>query len=109
MATNPAGKGTKTIGINMKMVMAQELEMKVTDLSIKGIDLMHLGVNEGPLMGLILRTLLEEVKSESIPNQSEDLKKRAMEIFQENMDQNIQRNPACKNDVEANKNNAITG
>ena len=26
MATNPAGKGTKTIGINMKMEMAKELE-----------------------------------------------------------------------------------
>ena len=24
MATNPAGKGTKTIGINMKMEMARE-------------------------------------------------------------------------------------
>lgn len=34
MATNPAGKGTKTIGINMKMEMAQELERRAASMQL---------------------------------------------------------------------------
>lgn len=34
MATNPAGKGTKTIGINMKSEMAQELERRSKSMQI---------------------------------------------------------------------------
>ena len=34
MATNPAGKGTKTIGINMKMDMAQELERRAKSMQL---------------------------------------------------------------------------
>jgi hypothetical protein len=34
MATNPAGKGTKTIGINMKMVMAEELERRAASMQL---------------------------------------------------------------------------
>lgn len=34
MATNPCGKGTKTIGINMKVVMAEELENRARSMQI---------------------------------------------------------------------------
>lgn len=34
MATNPAGKGTKTIGINMNSKMASELERRATSMHI---------------------------------------------------------------------------
>ncbi|VGO21114.1 hypothetical protein [Pontiella sulfatireligans] len=34
MTTNPAGKGTKTIGINMKLDMANELERRAKSMQI---------------------------------------------------------------------------
>lgn len=34
MTTNPAGKGTKTVGINMKVAMAQELERRAKSMQI---------------------------------------------------------------------------
>ena len=34
MATNPIGKGTKTIGINMSKQMADELEKRATSMHI---------------------------------------------------------------------------
>ena len=34
MATNPIGKGTQTIGINMNKKMADELERRATSMSI---------------------------------------------------------------------------
>ena len=34
MATNPIGKGTKTIGINMSEKMADELEKRATSMHI---------------------------------------------------------------------------
>ncbi len=34
MTTNPIGKGTKTIGINMSLKMANELEKRSSSMSI---------------------------------------------------------------------------
>ncbi len=34
MATNPIGKGTKTIGINMQQAMADELERRADSMCI---------------------------------------------------------------------------
>ena len=34
MATNPQGKGTKTIGINMKKEMADELERRAKSMQL---------------------------------------------------------------------------
>lgn len=34
MATNPVGKGTKTIGINMKLEMANELERRAASMQL---------------------------------------------------------------------------
>ena len=37
MTTKPAGKGTKTIGINMKMDMALELESRAASMHISTV------------------------------------------------------------------------
>jgi hypothetical protein len=34
MATNPAGKNTKTIGINMKLELAEEIERRATSMQL---------------------------------------------------------------------------
>ena len=34
MATNPAGKGTKTIGVNMKVAKAKELERRAASMGL---------------------------------------------------------------------------
>jgi hypothetical protein len=34
MATNPTGKGTKTIGLNMKKEMADEIERRATSMQL---------------------------------------------------------------------------
>ena len=34
MATNPTGKGTKTIGINMKLEMANEIERRAKSMQL---------------------------------------------------------------------------
>jgi hypothetical protein len=34
MATNPAGKGTKTIGLNMKTEMAMELDRRARSMQL---------------------------------------------------------------------------
>ena len=34
MSTNPAGKGTKTIGINMKLEVAKELERRAASMQL---------------------------------------------------------------------------
>ena len=34
MATNPTGKGTKTIGINMKAAMANEIERRAKSMQL---------------------------------------------------------------------------
>lgn len=34
MATNPVGKGTKTIGINMALTMAEEVERRAESMSL---------------------------------------------------------------------------
>jgi hypothetical protein len=34
MSTNPAGKGTKTIGINMKLEVATELERRAASMQL---------------------------------------------------------------------------
>ena len=34
MATNPSGKGTKTVGMNMKQDMAKELERRASSMQL---------------------------------------------------------------------------
>lgn len=49
MATNPIGKGTKTIGINMSKEMAAELEKRAGSM----------GISTGKYCKTVLRTWLE--------------------------------------------------
>ncbi len=66
---------------HIEEVQAKEAELKVRDLAVGGSDLMEMGVLPGPQMGQILKTLLELVKSEVIPNEKEPLTIKAKEIL----------------------------
>ena len=67
---------------------AQELEdllhadscLSLRDLAVNGQDILALGVNVGPAVGKILRSLLEEILDEKLPNERESLLRRANEI-----------------------------
>lgn len=74
---NPFPKGLEKLIQHIDEVIEREKELKVTDLHIGGKELMELGVVAGPLMGQVLKTLLEEVKSEQLENSPEQLKERA--------------------------------
>lgn len=52
------------------------------DLAISGRDLLELGLPQGPELGRILRTLLEEVGDGRLPNTPEVLLRRAEVLHQ---------------------------
>ena len=68
---------------HIKRVLEKEKELKVKDLDINGYILMDLGIPAGPIMGRILRKLLEEVKAGELSNSREELERRAKELFEE--------------------------
>ena len=80
---NPFPKGLEKLIDHIDEVIEREKELKVTDLAINGKILMEMGVPAGPLMGKILKTILEEVKNEEIANESEALARRAQKMVEE--------------------------
>ena len=54
--------------------------LSAKDLKIDGRDLIALGFSPGPGLGRALQTLTEEVMDDKLPNQREDLLRRAAEI-----------------------------
>ncbi|MCB1168473.1 MAG: HDIG domain-containing protein, partial [Leptospiraceae bacterium] len=58
---------------HIEEIKRQERELKVRDLQIGGNDLMELGMKPGPEMGDLLKSLLDQVKTEGIPNEREAL------------------------------------
>lgn len=50
-------------------------------LCLDGSDLKKLGIKAGPIMGVILKDVLDRVINEELPNQSEDLKKYVREVY----------------------------
>ena len=55
----------------------------VSDLQLSGRDLIQLGLKPGPAIGNILKTLLEEVQNETLPNTREALESRACQLIQQ--------------------------
>ena len=53
----------------------------VGDLRIRGSDLTDSGIAQGRIIGEILRTLLREVAEETLANEPETLRQRALEIY----------------------------
>jgi len=61
-------------------VRKQDMALKVTDLEITGEDLMDIGVEKGPKMGIILNQLLDMVIEDPLLNTKEKLMKKAREL-----------------------------
>ena len=81
---NPFPKGLEKLIHHIDEVIEREKELKVTDLEINGKNLMDLGVPAGPMMGQILKTLLQEVKDEQLVNSAQVLADRAKEWVAQN-------------------------
>ncbi|MDH4261581.1 MAG: HD domain-containing protein [Spirochaetia bacterium] len=79
--TNPFPRKLQNLIDHIDDVIMRDLEMKVTDLEINGLDLMNLGLTQGPLMGRVLNQLLAEVKNEVTRNNHEELIERAKSIL----------------------------
>ncbi|MEI7579148.1 MAG: CCA tRNA nucleotidyltransferase [bacterium] len=62
-------------------VRAEDMALKITDLKINGIDLINIGIPEGPMIGKVLRELLEIILDEPRLNQFSELKPLAEKIF----------------------------
>ncbi|MDD4381887.1 MAG: HD domain-containing protein [Candidatus Dojkabacteria bacterium] len=63
-------------------VLHQDMALKVTDLRVKGEDLVAIGIQEGPELGAILRQLLDIVVDDPSLNTKEVLIEKAKEIQQ---------------------------
>jgi len=61
-------------------VRSKDMVIKLSDLEIKGNDLIKLGITPGPLMGKVLNQLLEKVIDQPILNKKETLLKIASEL-----------------------------
>ena len=61
-------------------VLHQDMALKITDLKIKGEDLVAIGVKEGPQLGSILRELLDMVIDDPMLNTKEKLLGKAKQL-----------------------------
>jgi len=61
-------------------VRKQDMALKVTDLAVTGEDLMSLGIEKGPMLGKILKELLEMVLDDPLLNSKEKLLEKAKEL-----------------------------
>ena len=79
-----SGKGTPSdpaafdrFEASLRQILAEQPCLTTRDLAISGRDLLELGLPQGPELGRILRTLLEEVGDGRLPNTPEVLLRRA--------------------------------
>ncbi len=63
-----------------KDILSQKACFSMKDLAVNGSDLIAIGIPAGKRMGLILKTLLDDVINERIPNEKDLLLNRAKEI-----------------------------
>ncbi|KKP75965.1 MAG: PolyA polymerase [candidate division WS6 bacterium GW2011_GWF1_35_23] len=61
-------------------VLHQDMALKITDLRVRGEDLVAIGVKEGPQLGSILRELLDMVIDEPMLNTKEKLLEKAKQL-----------------------------
>lgn len=64
-----------------RKVIEEKNALKITDLLIKGSDLIELGVPQGKMVGEILKTLMDEVLEDPEMNNRDALLKRAKELL----------------------------
>ncbi|MEQ9366520.1 MAG: hypothetical protein RIF32_19925, partial [Leptospirales bacterium] len=83
---NGSGKKTalpraiKDLIRHMERIRAEEAELKIPNLAVDGHTLMELGMQPGPRMGDVLQQLLDEVKTEQVPNEEAALRERARSL-----------------------------
>ena len=65
-------------------VRKQDMALKVTDLKVSGEDLMNIGINKGPKMGIILNELLDMVVEDPTLNRKDILLEKATELNKKN-------------------------
>ncbi len=61
-------------------VLHQDMALKITDLKVRGEDLVAIGVKEGPQLGSILRELLDIVIDDPMLNTKEKLLEKAKQL-----------------------------
>ena len=61
-------------------VLQQDMALKITDLKVRGEDLVAIGVKEGPQLGTILRELLDMVIDDPMLNTKEKLLEKAKQL-----------------------------
>lgn len=64
-------------------VIAEGQCFSIKSLAVSGRDLLDVGIPEGPLVGLVLNSLLEKVLEEEIPNEKVALTEEAKAIYKE--------------------------
>ncbi|KUK67611.1 MAG: polyA polymerase [candidate division WS6 bacterium 36_33] len=65
-------------------VRKQDMALKVTDLKVSGEDLMNIGIEKGPKMGIILSELLDMVVEDPTLNRKDILLEKATELNKKN-------------------------
>ncbi len=61
-------------------IKSEEICLKISDLAVDGKRLENIGIPPSPAMGKIMRTLLDEVMDEKIPNDEKMLTERAKQL-----------------------------
>jgi len=65
-------------------VRKQDMALKVTDLKVSGEDLMNIGIEKGPKMGIVLNELLDMVVEDPTLNRKDFLLEKATELNKKN-------------------------
>lgn len=74
--------------ILMQEILMENSCLTVRDLAVNGNDLISMGLRPGPVIGMVLGTLLEEVTDDMLPNERDFLLRRAGEIIRRINDMN---------------------
>jgi len=86
---NALPQGFEKLVHHINNVLARELEPKVTDLDINGNDIILMGASQGPLIGQILKELLNKVNNGELINEKEHLANYVESILKSVADENI--------------------
>jgi tRNA nucleotidyltransferase (CCA-adding enzyme) len=70
----------KLLQERISKVREEDMALKISDLKITGNELMEMGVEKGPELGIILNELLEKVIDDPMVNTKEELKKLVEEM-----------------------------
>ncbi len=78
--TPPAGAAERVRRFGVLVGQERDQPYRLADLAVDGTDLIDLGFSEGPQLGQVLQTLLDEVVEDPSRNEREQLLRRAREL-----------------------------